>query len=43
MFGAATEKARLRRFSEVLGTDSPSEGYDLSYLGMVEQSRRLAK
>ena len=35
--GAATEKARLPRFSLVLGIESCCEADDLSCLGMVEK------
>ena len=40
--GAATEKARLPKLSFVLGTIS-CEIDDLSYLGIFERCRRLAK
>ena len=43
MMGAATEKARLPRFSLVLGMESCSEVDDLSCLGMLEKYRRLAR
>ena len=42
MMGAATEKARLPRFRLVLGMESCCEVDDLSCLGMLEKSRRLA-
>ena len=44
MMGAATEKARLIRFSFVLGIESccDCEVDDLSCLGMLEKCRRLA-
>ena len=42
MMGAATEKARLPRFSLVLGI-SCSEVDDLSCLGTLEKCRRLAR
>ena len=42
MMGAATEKARLPRFSLVLGIESCCEVDDLSCLGMLEKCRRLA-
>ena len=38
MMGAATEKARLPRFSLVLGIESCCEVDDLSCLGMLEKS-----
>ena len=41
--GAATEKARLPRFSLVLGIESCCEVDDLSCLGMLEKCRRLAR
>ena len=41
--GAATEKARLPNLSFVLGTISCFEIDDLSYLGIFERCRRLAK
>ena len=41
--GAATEKARLPRFSFVLGIESCCEVDDLSCLGMLEKCRRLAR
>ena len=41
MMGAATEKARLPRFSLVLGIESCCEVDDLSCLGMLEKCRRL--
>ena len=43
MMGAATEKARLPRFSFVLGIESCSEVDDLSCLGMLEKCKRLAR
>ncbi len=43
MIGAATEKARLPRFSLVLGIESCCEVDDLSCLGMLEKCRRLAR
>ena len=43
MMGAATEKARLPRFSLVLGIESCCEVDDLSCLGTLEKCRRLAK
>ena len=43
MMVAATEKARLSRFSLVLGIESCSEVDDLSCLGMLENFRRLAR
>ena len=43
MIGAATEKARLPRFSLVLGIESFCEVDDLSCLGMLEKCRRLAR
>ena len=43
MTGAATEKARLPRFSLVLGIDSCCEVDDLSCMGMLENCRRLAR
>ena len=43
MIGAATEKARLPRFSFVLGIESFCEVDDLSCLGMLEKCRRLAR
>ena len=39
--GAATEKARLPRFSLVLGIESCCEVDDLSCLGMLEKCKRL--
>ena len=39
MMGAATEKARLPRFSFVLGIESCSEVDDLSHLGMLAKCR----
>ena len=41
MMGAATEKARLPRFSLVLGIESCCEVDDLSCLGTLEKCRRL--
>ena len=41
MMGAATEKARLPKFSFVLGIESCCEVDDLSCLGMLEKCRRL--
>ena len=43
MMGAATEKARLARFSLVLGIESWCEVDDLSCLGMLEKCRGLAR
>ena len=43
MIGAATEKARLPRFSFVLGIESCWEVDDRSCLGMLEKCRRLAR
>ena len=43
MMGAATEKARLPRFSLVLGIESYCEVDDLSCLGTLEKCRRLAR
>ena len=43
MMGAATEKARLPRFSLVLGIESCCEVDDLSCLGMLEKCRRLGR
>ena len=43
MMGAETEKARLPRFSLVLGIESFCEVDDLSCLGMLEKCRRLAR
>ena len=43
MMGAAIEKARLPRFSLVLGIESCNEVDDLSCLGMLELCRRLAR
>ena len=43
MMGAATEKARLPRFSLVLGIESCCEVDDLSCLGTLEKCRRLAR
>ena len=43
MMGAATEKARLPRFSFVLGIESCCEVDDLSCLGMLEKCRRLTR
>ena len=42
MMGAATEKARLARFSLVLGIESCCEVDDLSCLGVLKKCRRLA-
>ena len=42
MMGAATEKARLPRFSFVLGIESCCEVDDLS-CQMLEKCRRLAR
>ena len=42
MMCAATEKARLPRFSFVLGIESCCEVDDRSCLGMLEKCRRLA-
>ena len=41
MMGAATEKARLPRFSLVRGIESCCEVDDLSCLGTLEKCRRL--
>ena len=41
MMGAATEKARLPRFSLVLGIESCCEVDDLSCLGTLEKCRNL--
>ncbi len=41
MMGAATEKARLPRFSVVLGLESCCEVDDLSCLGVLEKCRIL--
>ena len=41
MMGAATEKARLPRFSLVLGIESWCEVDDLSCLGMLEKRRSV--
>ena len=41
MMCAATEKARLPRFSLVMGIESCCEVDDLSCLGMLEKCRRL--
>ena len=41
MMGAATEKARLPRFSLVLGIESCCEVDDLNCLGMLKTCRRL--
>ena len=41
MMGAATEKARLPRFSLVLGIESWYEVDDLSCLGMLESAGDL--
>ena len=43
MMGAATEKARLLKFSFVLGIESCCEVDDLSYLGMLGKCPRLAR
>ena len=43
MMGAATGKARLTRFSLVLGIESYCEVDDLSCLGMLEKYRKLAR
>ena len=43
MMAAATEKARLPRFSLVLGIEGCCEVDDLSCLGMLEKCRRLAR
>ena len=43
MMGAATEKARLPRFSLVLGIESCCEVDGLSCLGTLEKGRRLAR
>ena len=43
MMGAATEKARLPRFSLVLGIESYCEVDDLTCLGMLEKGRSLAR
>ena len=43
MMGAATEKARLPRFSLVLGIGSCCGVDDLSCLSMLEKYRRLAR
>ena len=43
MMGAATEKARLPRFSLVLGIESCCEVDDLSCLGTLEKCRTLAR
>ena len=43
MMGAATEKARLPRFSLVLGIESCCEVDDLSCLGTLEKCRILAR
>ena len=43
MMGAATEKARLPRFSFVQGIESYCEEDDLNYLGMLEKCQRLAR
>ena len=43
MMGAATENARLLRFSLVLGIESCCEVDDLSCLGMLEKCRSLAR
>ncbi len=41
--GAATEKARLPRFSLIMGIESCFEVDVLSCLGMLEKCRRLAR
>ena len=43
MIGATTKKARLPRYSLVLGIDSCCEVDDLSCLGMLEKCRKLAR
>ena len=43
MMGAATENARLPRFSLVLRIESWCDVDDLSCLGMLEKCRRLAR
>ena len=43
MMGAATENARLPRFSLVLGIERCCEVDDLSCLGMLEKFRRQAR
>ena len=43
MMGAATEKARLPRFSLVLEIESCCVVDDLSCLAMLEKCRRLAR
>ena len=43
MMDAETEKARLPRFSFVLGIESCCAVDDLSFLGMLEKCRRLAR
>ena len=43
MMGAATEKARLPRISFVLGIESCYEVDELSCLGKLEMSRRVAR
>ena len=43
MMCAATEKARLPRFSFVLGIERCCGVDDLSCLGMLEKCRRLAR
>ena len=43
MMGAATEKARLPRFSLDLGIESCCKVDDLSFLAMLEKCRRLAR
>ena len=43
MLGAATENARLPRFSLVVGIESSCELDDPSCLGMLEKCRRLAR
>ena len=43
IMGAATENARLPRFSLVLGIESCCVVDDLSCLGILEKCRRLAR
>ena len=43
MMGAATEKARLPKFSFVPGIESCCGVDDLCCLGMLEKCRRLAR
>ena len=43
MMGAATENARLPRFSLVLGIENCCEVDDLSCMGMLGKCRRLAR